>query len=180
VPIRNPVEWSVEKARVAAQAVGASAVEVQRAESIEHPVAPAIARIGLADLRAALVKGWEDFGAARSDVMLLCLFYPAIGLVLGRFASGEDTMPLLFPLISGFALIGPIASVGLYEMSRRRELGAKIGWGDAFAVLRLPGFGSIVLLGLILGSTTSRWVPTTPRPSAALRRMCCTPTADIS
>ena len=158
MPIRNPVEWSVEKARVAAQAVGASAVEVQRAESIEHPVAPAIARIGLADLRAALVKGWEDFGAARSDVMLLCLFYPAIGLVLGRFASGEDTMPLLFPLISGFALIGPIASVGLYEMSRRRELGAKIGWGDAFAVLRLPGFGSIVLLGLILGLIFVLWL----------------------
>lgn len=119
---------------------------------------PAVARIGIADLRAALVKGLADFGAHRTDVVLLCVFYPVVGLVLGRMASGANTLPLLFPLISGFALVGPIAAVGLYEMSRRRELGVSSGWLDAFGVLRSHSLGPIVLLGVMLAAIFVAWL----------------------
>src|SRR5262249_59514763 len=97
---------------------------------------PAIRQIEVADIRGALAKGLDDFAASRSDVIFLCLIYPVAGLVLARLAFGYDMLPLLFPLVSGFALVGPVAGIGLYEMSRRREQELSAAWGDAFGVVQ--------------------------------------------
>jgi uncharacterized membrane protein len=152
MPVRNPIEWSLDQARGAAIAIGANAAP---------PVAvppPAIARISSADLKAALAEGYADFLANRTDVILLCVFYPVMGLLLARFASGEDTLPLLFPLIAGFALIGPLAATGLYEISRRREAGEETSWTDAFAVLRSPSLFSLIALGCVLAALFALWL----------------------
>src|SRR6185437_12357996 len=73
---------------------------------------PAVRRIEFADLKHALAQGFEDLGAFRTDVVFLCVIYPIIGLLLARFASGNHLLPLVFPLVSGFALVGPFAAVG--------------------------------------------------------------------
>lgn len=155
--IRNPVEWSVDQLRTATVAVGAAGQSVV-GDGIAAAAPPAVRKITVADLREALARGVEDFVACRSDVVFLCIFYPLAGLVLARLAFGYEMLPLVFPLIAGFALLGPVASLGLYEMSRRREHGEVIGWTAAFGVLRSPAIGAIVVLGLILVALFAVWL----------------------
>ena len=151
--IRNPVEWSVDQLRAAGHAIEAAGRARYHAQE-----APAIRRLGVADLIDCLRRGVDDFAAARTDVIYLALVYPVAGLVLARLAFGYDMLPLLFPLVSGFALIGPLAAVGLYEMSRRREQGAEPRWADAFGIVHAPSFPAIVGLGLVVLALFLLWL----------------------
>lgn len=156
--IRNPIEWSVERLQRATRHAGSVGRSLRGAEAGARPQRPVVRRIRTADLRDALRKGFADFGACRTDVVFLCLVYPVVGLVLSRFAFHYDLLPLLFPVASGFALLGPVAAVGLYEMSRRREQGGKASWADAFGTIRSPSFGAIVALGLLLLAIFLLWL----------------------
>ncbi|QLH71882.1 DUF2189 domain-containing protein [Rhodopseudomonas palustris] len=120
--------------------------------------APVVHRIGLADLGAALRQGWDDFKAVPSHAVMLVLIYPVLGLVLARLVHGYAVLPLLFPLAAGFALLGPFAALGLYELSRRRELGQPASASDALAVLRSPSLGAMLGLGAILLALFLVWI----------------------
>src|SRR5262249_18521019 len=121
--IRNPIEWTWDQLALARQSAGSAMRSFGRIGETLHSPAPTVRRITVGCLRGVLAKGFDDFRACRTDVVFLCVAYPVIGLVFARVAVGHDLLPLLFPLASGFALVGPFAAVGLYEMSRRREQG---------------------------------------------------------
>jgi uncharacterized membrane protein len=122
------------------------------------PARLVVRTVTLADLKDALAKGVDDFSAMPSYALFLCIIYPIAGLVLGRLAIGYDVLPLLFPLMAGFALIGPLAAIGLYEMSRRREQGLDISWRHILDVRHRPTFGAIVTLGLLLMAIFLIWI----------------------
>jgi uncharacterized membrane protein len=119
---------------------------------------PVVRSIGLRDLGDALAKGLEDFRAMPTHVIFLSLIYPVIGLALGRATFGYDIVPLLYPLASGFALIGPIAAIGLYELSRRREQGLDTSWKHAFDIIHSPSIWAIAALGLLLLAIFAIWL----------------------
>jgi len=122
--------------------------------------APAIRRIGPADLFDALARGWEDFAATPSHGVFLCIIYPAIGIAIAGLTLGFAILPLLFPLAAGFALIGPLAALGLYELSRRREAGVRASATDALDVLHSPSLRAILALGALLMIIFITWIAT--------------------
>ena len=122
--------------------------------------APVIRTIGLSDLHRALQLGWEDFKAVPSHAIMLCIIYPVLGIVLARVVHGYSVLPLLFPLAAGFALLGPFAALGLYELSRRRETGEEPSAWDAMEVFRSPSFGAMLGLGVLLLALFVTWIAT--------------------
>lgn len=121
---------------------------------------PIVRKIGLGDLKDALIKGLADFGAMPSHLVFLGLIYPIVGVALARVTSDENAFPMLYPLMFGFAMIGPFAAIGLYEMSRRRELGLDTSWSHAFEVRHSPSVPSILALGVLLMMIFLAWLTT--------------------
>lgn len=126
----------------------------------EHTAEPTVRSIAPGDLVDALKKGWDDFSAMPSHAVFLCVIYPLIGILAAALTLGYAFVPLLFPAAAGFALLGPFAALGLYELSRRREAGLEPSATDAFEVLRSPSLGAIVALGLMLAVIFLAWMAT--------------------
>ena len=127
--IKNPIEWSGAQVVHMAQAIGSLGRSLHHMQDTIRSPAQGVRRIGMVDLGAALREGLSDFAAYRTDVIFLCVIYAVVGMVLARVAFGMDMLPLLFPLASGFAIVGPAAAILLYEMSRRREQGQPASLG---------------------------------------------------
>lgn len=151
--IGNPGQWAVK-------AVGDGAGHVPglfRAIGGSGAL-PEVNRLNIEDLRGALRDGVADFAAFRSDVMFACLLYPVIGLIVAWFAFDNELLPLLFPMMAGFALVGPVAAIGLYEMSRRRAEGLPASWADGFKVLSSPSLVPILCLSAALFVIFAAWI----------------------
>ena len=153
--IGNPLSWLLQGAETTGQHFGKTVGEMGSSDVTELPQAR---RLSMDDLIHSLAAGLEDFAACRSDAMFLVLFYPVIGIALIVMSLSMNLLPLIVPMIMGFAILGPVAAVGLYEMSSRREAGFKPRWMDAFGVIRSPAFGAILVLGFYLAALFIIWL----------------------
>lgn len=154
--VENPFEFVIEKLSWGVADLGKAV--------IPHPerhigqAVPQVRRISVADLGDALRKAWSDLAATRDDILFIGVIYPVAGLFLAVLASGNDLLPMVFPLASGFAILGPVAAVGLYEMSRLRERGEHVTWASAFGVLKSPALPSIIGVGAMLLALFGLWL----------------------
>jgi uncharacterized membrane protein len=119
---------------------------------------PRVRTIRPHDLIDALRKGFDDFIAMPTHALFITLIYPIAGLVIAVALSGANLLWLFYPMAAGFALIGPVAAVGLYELSRRREQGLDTEWSHAFDLLQAESFRSIAALGLVLLGLFAVWI----------------------
>jgi uncharacterized membrane protein len=119
---------------------------------------PVVRPIGLADLRDALSRGLADFKAMPTHLAFLCVIYPVLTLIFARTAAGYEVLPLVFPLLAGYTLIGPLVALGIYELSRRREQGLDVSRWHAFEVLGSPSILAIATLGVVLMAIYFAWL----------------------
>ena len=118
----------------------------------------AVRAISIGDVFDALSKGAADFWRHPSHYLFVALVYPLVGIVIAVWSAEGSTFPLLYPLATGFALVGPIAAIGLYELSRRRELGEDDSPRHALEVLNHPSIGAMILVGLLLAIVFTLWI----------------------
>ena len=117
-----------------------------------------VRRISVRDLLEVLTKGVDDFISTPTQLLFLGIIYPVVGVLVARAASGRELLPLLYPLVAGLSLMGPVAAIGIYELSRRRERGLPVSWLNAFDVLRSPSLPSIIMLGFVLLAIFGAWI----------------------
>jgi len=152
--IGNPLSWSAQRLADIGRSAGAAVDGV----GSHDMTLPEVNEIGLGDIRAALRKGVEEFAALRTDVITAVALYPVIGFVLAAWALHSGQVHLLFPLAAGFPLVGPVAAIGLYEMSRRREQGEDASWTAALATLTGRVLGPVLSLGCLLAVIFALWL----------------------
>ncbi len=125
---------------------------------ISPPAASPVRALTSDDLQWALAAGWDDFKHKRGDLILLPFIYPVVGVLTSVFAFNANLLPLVFPLVGGFALVGPVAAAGFYELARRREAGIDASWWHFLDPLtgrsRLP----IAALTLMLAGIFIVWM----------------------
>ena len=126
--------------------------------TLSNDAPPVVRSLQVSDLRDVLNKGMQDFRVRPTHVVFLCAIYPIAGLVLFRATFAYDLFPLLYPLAAGFALLGPIAAIGLYELSRRLEVGMDTAWSHTFDVLHSPSLGPIAEVAALLLVIFGTWV----------------------
>lgn len=119
---------------------------------------PTVHNITANDLLDALAKGITDFRAMPTHLVHFLWIYPIVILIGARAYAGSNVLVLAFPLLAGYTLIGPLVATGMYELSRRREMGLDISRWHAFEVLRSPSIRSIALLGILLMVIYFAWL----------------------
>ncbi len=152
--IGNPLSWGAQAAAGTGQALAGATTQMRS----DPAISPRVRSIGLREVGLALRLGWRDFQRLRSDVLMMVVIYPIVGLTLAGFAFHAALLPLLFPLVSGFALLGPIAAIGLFALSRAAETDPAPRWADALASLDMRLIGPVVTMGLYLLTLFIFWI----------------------
>ena len=121
---------------------------------------PQVRNITTADVWDALRHGFEDFWEHPSHYAFAGVIYPIVMVVAAVWVSGQNILPLLYPLATGFALLGPFVALIFYEISRRQELHMDTSWRYGFEALRSPNLRQIATVGIVLSILFVTWLVT--------------------
>jgi uncharacterized membrane protein len=100
---------------------------------------PVVRQIAASDIVEALGSGLRDFQNAPLYGLVFGALYVAGGLAIVLSVVSLGVSYLAYPLAAGFALIGPFVAVGLYDVSRRREAGLPVSFGEVLRTVFAQG-----------------------------------------
>jgi uncharacterized membrane protein len=112
----------------------------------------------LRDIGIALAAGWRDFRACPAFGLLFSSIYVLTGALISLALLDRGEAVLLIPAAAGFPIVLPFVAVGLYEVSRRRELGLPITWPPVLSALRGKGDDQILCMGVIVFVAFGFWL----------------------
>lgn len=121
--------------------------------AVAVPPPPAIRTIAWRDVREAIHAGVRDFKAAPAFGLFFGGFYALGGLLVVACLAWLGLSYLAYPLAAGYAMLGPFAAAGLYEVSRRREAGETPDWSGVLGVVWRSGgreLASMAFVGVFL------------------------------
>lgn len=114
--------------------------------------------LGLEDLRFALSAGFDDFKAKPAFGLFFASIFVVAGMALTYFLVVRGEYTLAIPVAAGFPLIAPFTAVGLYEVSRRRELRIPTTWSAILGAVKGRGDEQILAMGVIIFVAFGFWV----------------------
>jgi uncharacterized membrane protein len=77
----------------------------------------------LGDIKQALAAGVDDLKHSRTDALIIGAIFPLAGVIFAAAWVVQGILPFIFPLLAGFALLGPLSTLWFATLSRQRELG---------------------------------------------------------
>ncbi|MCE6952917.1 DUF2189 domain-containing protein [Cereibacter sphaeroides] len=116
------------------------------------------------DLRNVLFAGMRDFRRAPAFGLFFSAVYVACGwIILAAFATSGNWWWIL-PAAAGFPILGPFIACGLYEVSRRLEVGEPLDWGGVLGVIfrqkdrQIPSMAAVVVIFFLFWNFLSHMV----------------------
>jgi uncharacterized membrane protein len=103
-------------------------------------------------LRTVLALGWRDFTRAPLYGLVFSAVYALGGMVLYLIATAAAAEYWFIPIAVGFPILAPFAATGLYEVSRRLEMGEPLTLGGVFGCVfaqkdrQVPSMAMFVIL----------------------------------
>lgn len=136
------------------------AVQVQRKEPMAVPGdgIPRAFRLERADIDAAFHAGLADFLAVPRYGLMFGGAFVLAGLAILAALVMTGNSFLVFPAFSGFLLVAPFLTIGLYEVSRRRALGLSLDRKSILFAFNRHGGSQIGILGLALITGATLWM----------------------
>ncbi|MBE9554177.1 MAG: DUF2189 domain-containing protein, partial [Proteobacteria bacterium] len=104
-----------------------------------------------------LAAGWRDFMSAPLVSLSYGFLFSVAGYVVIYGLYAIDMFYLILPVAAGFTLVGPVAAVGLYDVSRRLESGQPVTLGAALRSF-VSHAGTISAMGLVLMLFLLAWI----------------------
>lgn len=101
------------------------------------------------DVSGAMASGWRDFKAAPAYGLFFGAIYTIGGWVVASMLLAAQLNYVIYPLVTGFALIAPFVAAGCYEVSRRLERGLPLGWGAVLGSIFTAGGRELGWMALV-------------------------------
>lgn len=115
-------------------------------ESLPGP--PTIRKISFADLFSCLKLGMRDFRAATIVDLCLASVFVGTGLLITAVTYWTGQVFWLVLAVLAFPMLGTLAAIGFYEVSRQRVLGATPALSDVARLIWLSRIGQVPWLAV--------------------------------